>query len=221
MTAYTGVDPGKGSGAVVQLGANARAVEGFAAYQHMTGRKGREDAWRLRWWLVGEGFEPGLASDEYTTYSAMCQKLERYSSWTLKHFGHDESTATVEKIFVPTWTAKKQRLTKGGRVRKTNLQHSIVTAETAGALISRLEPLTGCSVVRVLANTWRPSCAGIPARTDAKVAGKLAVKYAQARFLWPVWPGKLLTKEELEAVCEAAFIGLYGKRYGAWTGRRR
>ncbi len=212
MNAFHGTDPGRQSGAFTALGPDGRTVNDWAAYTLIKHRTTKVERWRVRFWSCSW---KDVQSKDFTTYSALCAFLGGYSGRSLSHWHRDGALLVVEDIFVPTWALTSKRRNRDGSPRRMSMQDSVTLAESAGALIAHLEPASERNVRRVMARTWRPEVAGIPARTEAKRAGELAVKYAKVIFDWSACPPSGLTKVELEALSESAFIGRWG-----WAKRR-
>ena len=185
MTYTLGVDPGR-SGAAVLLEGDRRVV-GWWAWT-LLGRKAGE-SWRLRW-------PDGVADlgDNAASLGAIgCGIRNAVRPWPSA--GNDWPDLVVEGLFVP-------RARAGGR--PVDPQSVIPLAEATGELIGGLGLRPRA---RPPANVWRPAMLGIPARTPADEAEAYAIR------MYPTTFGALpegLTRGELGAVCEAAWIARWG-----------
>ena len=178
-----GVDPGSMNGGAVLLAPDAETVIDWLVWQRMVRKEG--DTYRSK---QGNG-------DEEYHYSLFWH----VSSWS--EGLPSERQLCIEGLYIPA------------RDGSQKIQEILTLAESVGEVRAALYVHTGpCSaILRPLAREWRPTVAGIPARTPKAKAEAQAITKAQAYFKWRGgWPGAKLTKAERGALAEAAWIARYG-----------
>ena len=187
-----GIDPGSRNGAAVLLSPDGHTVLWWGCYATVSAGHRIKDA-SCAPPVTWQSFEHAVVNLSRLCWMGATAKREE--SYTL----------TVEGLFNARGSTREAQ---GKRLQLLKL------AESAGVLIGAFSPWSAGSVYRPKAadgrNGWRYRQLGLQAKTDATKAEAYAVEMAPHRFTWtPEFPAHL-TKVELGAVCEAAFIAADG-----------